>query len=144
MKKPPLRAKKHMKGSQIKSKPVNAKTKRKRLEKLLWSLMSQYVRERDNYTCVTCGRIMIDNPGAAHAGHFKHGGLDYCELNINCQCNGCNTFRNGKLDMYASYLGNKYGWGIIDRLEREKNMNQKFTLEELQELIDYYSSKEVL
>lgn len=103
---------------------------RKRLKKKAWETMRAFVLYRDKYTCVTCGK-----PGN-HAGHYKHNALDFDVRNINCQCSGCNTFRNGKLDLYSIYLVQKYGCEVLEELEYKKNTEQKYTLEDYEAIIN--------
>ena len=72
----------------------------KNLKKKVWKVMSLYVRERDKYTCFTCGQTK----GIMNAGHFIHGKLDYDEMNINCQCVSCNKWNHGNLGIYGVKL----------------------------------------
>ena len=84
-------------------KSVSTKT----LHEKLWKLFSFYIRQRDKWTCYTCGKV---GEGAEiHAGHFKHGVLDFDEMNIHAQCVSCNKWKSGKLDVYAENLIRDYG-----------------------------------
>lgn len=93
--------------------------KKKKVEKRIdlhrkaWDLFSKYIRQRDKYTCVTCG-----SHNDLQAGHFWHGVLDFDEVNVNCQCKGCNHFKSGNLAPYSIYLINKHGLEIFKDLEK--------------------------
>ena len=115
------------------------KRKRRRSSKLdilldkAWKLMSEYVRRRDKGICFTC--FKKDDWRNMDAGHFKHNRLDYDPRNINAQCTGCNRFRDGKLDIYALRLEEKYGHGIIQELDYLSRQVQKYTIIEVEAII---------
>jgi hypothetical protein len=117
--------------------------KKKALQKKAWFLMSKYVRARDGNRCFTCDKV-TEKP---HAGHFKHAPksnqVSYDFRNINCQCVSCNTFGNGKLDVYAERLVARYGEDVLSDLSRLKFEGRKMDVEwwenkikELEGLID--------
>jgi 5-methylcytosine-specific restriction endonuclease McrA len=105
-------------------------SKRKSLHKKAWKLMSLYVRKRDG-RCVTCG-----STSNLQAGHFFHGALDFDFQNISTQCSGCNKYKHGNLIKYAIYLQKKYGYDIVEELERKSNIVHKHTIEELEAIIN--------
>ncbi len=124
--------KKHREGTKI-----WYQDKVKKLKRKCWSLMSEYVRLRDKGICITCGKKYP----VMNAGHFKHGCLDFDERNINCQCQGCNTYKSGALDIYAIKLEAKYGFGIIQELEELKWKKPFYTYEELEQIKTDLESK---
>lgn len=83
------------------------------LKKKAWRIFSIWVRERDKQTCITCG-----SHNQLCAGHFWHACLDFCEMNINCQCLQCNNFKSGNLAPYSVYLIRKYGQEKFEDLEK--------------------------
>lgn len=98
-------------------------------------VFSKFIRERDNYICVTCGK-----PGN-HAGHYirrAHKKARWNPINVNCQCACCNTYLDGNMDAYALYLVNKYGIYILNELQTLKG-TYKPTREELEKIILAYS-----
>src|SRR5271169_3613728 len=109
----------------IKKKPSKIKTPRKKsinaLKKECWMWMSRYIRLRDNFTCFTCGKVMLDNPQSAQAGHYipqsKGNTLRFYERNVHCQCINCNMYQSGNLVQYALRLEEKYGEGILQELD---------------------------
>jgi hypothetical protein len=105
------------------------------LKRKLWKLISKYVRERDNWTCITCGKQAQtdDEKQYFDAGHFKPEGLyksvQFDLTNINCQSRGCNRYAHGKLDVYAEKLIEKYGLeefnALIERSRKIKSWSEK-------------------
>lgn len=94
---------------------------RKLLKKRAWVVFSKWIRTRDNFTCITCGKsapeVMI------HAGHYCHNREDFNERNINAQCMGCNWRKKGNMRFYTIYMIDKYGLDYVKELlkcEREK------------------------
>lgn len=80
------------------------KTELDKLRDKAWKIFGTWIKERDFYTCVTCGVCE-----ANQAGHFYHNVLDFDEENINCQCVRCNHWLSGNLAVYSNYLLNKLG-----------------------------------
>ena len=115
------------------------KRKLKRLKKDAMTIFSLYIRLRDNGVCFTCG--VKKEIKQMHAGHFKHHRLDFDETNRHAQCPGCNMFRNGRLDVYAARLIERYGEGIIQTLDREANEIKKYSRGALELIIDHYTQK---
>lgn len=94
-----------------------------------WKLMSRYVRLRDmKKGCITCGKSYVEICDA-QAGHFKHAAktnpVSYDFRNINAQCISCNSFGNGKLDVYAERLVEMYGPEVLTELTQLKKMPLK-------------------
>lgn len=118
-------------------------TKIRTLHAKAWKLFSEYIRRRgadwrDNVSCFTCGKQ--DHWKNMHAGHFKHGKLDFDTMNVNPQCPGCNTYRGGKLDVYALRLIDHYGLKKVRELERRANQEIKLTVGDLEAIIENYKS----
>ena len=135
--------------AKIKTCPKPTKKKKRptitQLKKTLWPIFSKWIRRRDNYTCYTCGKNMLDNPSSCHAGHYvpqsKGNRLRFDERNVHAQCLTCNNFRSGNLSVYALELEAEYGTGILQEFESVKNERKKFTAEELQNMIDDYRQR---
>ena len=123
-----------MKRTPLKSKQTRIRKKSlKPLPKLkakAWKLFSAYICKRDNYTCFTCGKA--GNQG----GHFKHGKLDFDEMNINCQCPRCNKWLHGNLGIYAIKLIEKYGKNKVDDLIFRSNQVKKYNRIDLNGIIE--------
>lgn len=77
-----------------------------------WKSFSDYIRQRDNWTCFTCGRKGTGK--GMHAGHAypkKMGGvlLRFDEMNCHAQCYLCNRHLDGMGLVYSIKLREKYG-----------------------------------
>jgi len=93
------------------------KKTRSQLKKILWKHFSIYIRTRDNFTCVCCGRV--GSGSGIHAGHYVTRaacGVDYffSEKNVHAQCYNCN---NGNSIPYRKFLLRKYGEEVVKDLE---------------------------
>ena len=106
---------------------------------------SKYVRYRDSIyrdgeryaDCITCG--VEKNIKQLQAGHFvsrRVNKLRFEETNVNAQCTGCNMFKQGEQYLYAKAIDIKYGDGVADELMSQRHHTHKFTVAELEEIID--------
>lgn len=109
------------------------------LKKILDKVFSDFIRQRDDYTCFTCGKkgdkTNIQN------GHYvsrSSNSLRFSEVNCNAQCVGCNIFRRGAMDMYAIKLIQKHGARILEVLAAAKKKEKRFDRKELEDLISHY------
>lgn len=97
------------------------------LKKATWKLFSQYIKRRDaderGYgKCITCGRIELASHHDMHAGHWIHGdnpGTWTNDKNVHLQCGfKCNVSNGGQKDIYALWLEERYGFGILQELNK--------------------------
>ena len=98
------------------------------MKRKLWPLFAHWIKVRDRFTCVTCGRKVEGRN--AQAGHYiakAACGLDYyfSEMNVNCQCSACNLFLEGNRPAYRKYLVNKYGEKEVLNLEKNYHKPSK-------------------
>lgn len=122
-----------------KLKPLN------KLEALLWTHFSTYIRKKDadfqGFThCYTCGK-RINWKLEADAGHYikrAYKSLKFDERNVKPQCFRCNHFMDGNQDAFAEHLELDYGHGILQELGKLKWVEKRFTRLELEELIKKY------
>lgn len=91
----------------------------------LWKIVSDYIRERDNWTCFTCGRQ--GEGSAIHAGHFipsgvsgKNNTLNWDERNIHAQCFHCNVNLGGWGEKYTEMMELKYGKDVVECLRKRR------------------------
>ncbi len=91
----------------------------------LWKLVTEYVRKRDNYTCITCAR-RSEGQGM-HAGHFIPTGvvgsnntLNWDPMNIHAQCFSCNVNRGGWGERYAEVMELKYGKDTVEEMRARR------------------------
>lgn len=116
-----------------------SKTSISKLKKKLWTIFSLYIRQRDNYTCFTCGRK--GEGSGMHAGHFISkaiGGIDlyFDEDNVHAQCYNCNINLGGCQYEYSLRLGDK-----AKELYQKKGVFNKWTDKDYLDKIKYYSEK---
>ena len=118
-------------------------------------IFNEYIRSRDclettgspfSGICFTCGRETDNTKGNLHASHFildsKNGNAtSFDEVNVNSCCKYCNRMLHGNLGNYAINLIKKYGQNELDRLQRLKLTNKKWTIDELDKIYDEYKLK---
>lgn len=125
-------------------KPINKVKKDKSpLQKFrdkTWKFWSRYVRLKENYICFTCGRQK--DKKTTDAGHYKHGKLDFDEMNVHCQCNYCNQHLHGDLGTYNMKLIDKYGKKDVDDLILRANQDtNRYSMSELEEIYESIAKK---
>jgi len=107
-------------------------------------LANELARLKDqNNGCISC-----ENGKVKHAGHFfaqgKFSGVrfDY-KININGQCDYCNTVLEGNLAQYHAGLIARYGAEAVKELEERANATKmyKWCRSELLELIEFFKSE---
>ena len=112
----------------------------KALHKKAWALQSEYIRRSARGRCFVCGDRR--NWKEQQAGHYIHKDcLDFDLININCSCVRCNKWLSGNLGVYAERLIAEYGEEAVIRLRQRANQVKKFTITELEGLIENYKQK---
>jgi hypothetical protein len=112
-----------------------------KLKEKLWKVFSLYIRERDKYTCFTCGRQ--GSGSGMHAGHFiskRVGGiaLYFHEDNCNAQCYNCNINLGGNQWEYGKRLGEKK----VEELQHiRRNVIEKWSEYDYLQKIELYQKK---
>lgn len=89
-------------------------------------IFSKYIRkkyEKDGLIpCFTCDkRLPLEEMDNGHYVSRQYLALRYSERNCHPQCRSCNRFHEGVKDIYALRLIEKYGQGILEELNRERN-----------------------
>lgn len=112
------------------------------LKKALWEVFRKFIYQRDNNTCVTCGKRCESY--ARQAGHYIAKGacgLDYyfSETNVNVQCSYCNLNLEGNRHKYREYIIKKYGEDILKDIET--NYHKPCPNFPFEEKIVYYKEK---
>jgi 5-methylcytosine-specific restriction endonuclease McrA len=110
------------------------------LKKKLWTVFSQYIRQRDGYICFTCGRK--GEGSGIHAGHFiskAAGGLAlyFNEDNVHAQCYNCNINLSGRQWDYGKKLGEEK----VAELYKLKNENWKWSITDYEKKVEEYNRK---
>ena len=110
--------------------------------KAAWDAMSIYVRVRDGWRCITCGRK--GDKYSIQAGHFisrSYNAIKFDERNVNGQCKKCNVLLGGCWDIYYERMVEKYSQKVVDILMAARNQTKQFTIPELLELEKYFKEK---
>jgi len=118
-----------------------------KLKKKLDIIFSRYIRQKyANHAgmvqCFTCKRSF--HWKKIQCGHFvprQYNSTRYVEKNNHPQCYACNMFYGGQPDQYAVELKKKYGDGIIEELNTLRHETKKWSVQELEELIEYYNQE---
>ena len=144
----------YIRPSKCKKKAVKATVARKRALKnakqRAIDAFQMWVRYRDNWTCVVCGKhINPELPGAKqemHAGHYisrRHLSLLMDPKNVHAQCKNCNGAQNweGMDPRYTKYIVNTYGPEILDYLYLKQHEICKIGHTEWENLATYWEGK---
>ena len=128
------------------------KAKKTRLKKELMSLQdwlklaqmtfNKYIRHRDKgLNCISCG----NEPKKANAGHFYsqggHSNVRFNEDNVHLQCEHCNSYLSGNLLNYRIGIEKRIGTARLIVLEVIAHETKKWTIQELNEIIETYKRK---
>ena len=125
-----------------KRKPESTKKLREQLD----YYFQEFIRYRDNHTCITCGaKYLAGERGKLHAGHYISRTINstrWDEENVNGQCASCNMKQSHcdieVINEYTRQLKLKYGDDVIDRLMRKKHEILKINKTFLREQIEIY------
>ncbi len=138
--KSPSKSSKKGKISSHMGKPVTVS----KLKKKLRSLFSLYVRKRDGYKCVTCGKA--GEGSQIHGGHFITGAtcgteLYFDETNVHAQCYHCNINLSGNWVRYEDFMLRQYGLKHVEDLKKRRTleMGRKVGTEWYEDRIVHYS-----
>lgn len=121
------------------------KDSRSWLEKKLWDVFRLYVCNRDGWQCFTCWRNRENSPKTVfQAGHLFGRGktaIKYNELNVHCQCKGCNFRHSSDPDIYREKFKAKFGQAAYDGLYRIRDAKCKRSKGDIIEMTEYYKRK---
>lgn len=101
-----------------------------------------FIRQRDaGLPCISCNQY---SKAPYHAGHFVSVGassyLRFNELNVNNQCQSCNTFKGGNALNYQDGLILKIGKQAVDELRNAPRLKD-WKIDEIKEIKKIYSQK---
>lgn len=127
----------------MKKKKTKKKSLEKRLRKILWDLCKEYIRRRDDGQCITCPTQKLYQE--MHTGHCfgkkAHPFVRYEEINLACQCAGCNTFKEGEHAEFFAKIQELHGMEKAQELRLKAKSSMKLTIFDLEALIEEYKSK---
>ena len=144
--------KQKMKRGILKRKPYTLKRKTKlrkrgksdlsKKDAELWTSFSFFVRERDNWTCYTCGKSFDKTDYTQrinlHAGHFISRRIAitrFHPLNVRAQRRMCNFFGYGQSPRFAQRLIREHGQEVFNELVDLSRRTHQWTVKELEHLI---------
>lgn len=108
-----------------------------------WKWFSLYIKERDNWTCQTCGRT--GRGRFMNAGHyiqaFGHAAVFFDERNVFAQCVNCNLWGGGKQAILRDVVIKKFGEKAEKELWEKAKKTKQWTKKELKELSRVYKDK---
>jgi hypothetical protein len=128
------------------------KAKKTRLKKELMSLQdwlklaqmtfNKYIRHRDKgLNCISCDKP----PKKANAGHYfsqgGHSNVRFHEDNVHLQCEHCNSYLSGNLLNYQVGIEKRIGGERLIALHEQAHTTKKWTIQELNEIIETYKRK---
>jgi hypothetical protein len=128
------------------------KAKKTRLKKELMSLQdwlklaqmtfNKYIRHRDKgLNCISCDKP----PKKANAGHYfsqgGHSNVRFHEDNVHLQCEHCNSYLSGNLLNYQIGIEKRIGGERLIALHEQAHTTKKWTIQELNEIIETYKKK---
>ena len=129
-----------------------AKTKLKKqsvskLKAKAWKLFSLMIRLRDSdqhgfSKCVTCNANR--HYTEMQAGHFisrRHSATLFEPRNVHTQDAACNIWKNGEPTNYWLFMERPYGRVVIDELIALSKTSKRFTIPELEAMIEIFNSK---
>lgn len=122
------------------------KISRKGLINKLDRIFSEYIRKRDAdkkgmCKCITCQReFKWDELDAGHFISRKEMSVRWDERNVAAQCQYCNRFRYGRAYEFSLAL-DKQSRGLSKRLYNKSKEVIKYSMTDLQELVDLYKEK---
>ena len=114
------------------------------LIKKLDKVFSEFTRKKGaidgTEKCVTCG---VRRPWKElQCGHFisrRHASVRFDSRNVAPQCAKCNVFRYGEQYLFGKYVNDTYGVGTADELFKKSRESKKWSIPELEELIQHYN-----
>jgi hypothetical protein len=115
-------------------------------KKKAWAVCSQYVRLLHSYngycTCYTCSVVKPIKEMQAGHGFSGRGNSILFNLDIiRPQCYGCNICNSGKLDIFTFRLRKEHGDKKYNELWALRDVQRKYTIPELQEMIYDFKTK---
>lgn len=104
--------------------------------------LSNYIRNRDNWTCFTCGKKGDKyNMDAGHLFSRRFSALLFNESNVFCQCVHCNKYLSGNLHVYIERFKKQFGEKEYEKLNFLRQTLIKRTTTDFLLLEKYFKNK---
>jgi hypothetical protein len=96
------------------------------LRKKLIRIFNEFIRLRDSkLACISCRTRPVQQAGHFHStGKCPQPAMRFNEENVNGQCVYCNYTLGGNPDGYKKGIVEKYGKGIIRKLDIKRSVSQ--------------------
>ena len=85
---------------------------------------------------MTCGAQMSWKH--IQAGHYisrNHARWKYAWENVWPQCEDCNCYKAGNLQMFRIFMESRFGAAFVDDMERDRRDETRYTKSQLQEMV---------
>ncbi len=115
------------------------RTKRRNLIERLDKVFADYIKARDNYTCVVCGSKQ--NIQAGHLITRVNYSTRWDEMNCFAQCRSCNFMHEYRPEIFTLWFIEKYGQETYEKLVQKSRMIVKYKNRDLEALIEYYKQR---
>lgn len=109
----------------------------KELKKVAQRAFNKWIRERDGFNCLACGRYSEKMDASHYASQGSSGYLRYHPYNVNNTCWSCNRFKGGNIISYRQGLIGKIGEDNVRWIEENRHKLHKYTNEQLVDIIEY-------
>lgn len=122
----------------------NKKISRIALIKKIDYFFSRYIKYRDGFFCITCGRCFPGGGRKINAGHYVSRRimiLRWDEYNVNAQCAYCNNRLSGDIITYRENLLKKYGPEKVLEIEKMRHIKIKYQMNQLFDILEKYKRK---
>jgi hypothetical protein len=117
-------------------------TRRKQLEKKLDAVFRDYILLRGGGVCFCCG--VSGEMAVLQCGHLitrARRAVRWDERNAEIQCRTDNFLHEHRPELFTRLWILKYGEAAYDKLIRDSWTDKKYSLQELEDLIEYYKNK---
>lgn len=106
-------------------------------------IFNKYIRLRDkDLPCISCGTTKDVEYAAGHFWATTYQYLRLNEDNVHKQCNAhCNMNLRGNLLEYRPNLIKKIGLERVEKLDNDRHLEFKKSIQELKEIQEYYKLK---
>ena len=116
-----------------------------------WRYFAKYIKLRDAIKstgdvfyakCITCGDLKpIEEMDAGHGIPGRMNSILFNEDIVNAQCQNCNRYGGGELQMYKRILIDIHGQEKWDYWQSTKNTNVKYTDLDFEQIAKIYRQK---
>lgn len=114
------------------------------IEKKLDKVFSDFIRLRDKLKCQRCGKQYDKFSTSIQNSHFwgrRHRSTRWAELNCCALCAGCHMHLTANPVTHCEWYKAKLGDNAYNKLEHMHSKAAKYTMNDLQLMLEFYRSK---